>query len=663
MSRPRKKGSTVKAAPPRPPGFLERHLRLWNDEPAEPGEPASSGRARRLRRLAALVVVVLCCLATRLSAARSLDVDNDEASYTTGVGLQYAEYLRSGDLMGILRCRENYEHPPLVKLVNGAAIALTGRDRTPEEVIAVCRTVAVTFACLTAVLLFLLSPWAGLVFSLHSWEVYYSSKGWLDSGTVFFTVAAFFFFLRARGKWNRSMVASALCLGAGVAAKYVNGLFALTLLPFLVFVFRRQPRFLLLYVGISVLTFFALDPAIWLDPVGNLRASVTFHRVESGTALYQRFLERYGGDRGPLGQFISLWGHKARYQADRLAFGLDRVILVLGLVGLPFLFRRSVVLFSWFLVAALFLLLYPIKYPHYSMVFIPALALSAAEALRSGISWLGARASTLVRFRLPPIFRERVGEREVAALTAAAFAIYASIFAVQRWDVRGDVSLADNSFAYTLARLGRTAEASAIFARSGQRGGELGVAAHLNLADLHLRQNQPAQARAELAQVFQVNPASAEGHMLMGTSFLNEDRLDEALEEYRKVDTGRLPDPNARATLWVNVGSVHLRKKQLPESREALERAVGLVPNHGEAHYLLGLACFLQGDPARAEREIRLAIEGGVTGWKVFHDLGIACAQQRRLPEAIAAWEKALAFDPGNALTRKALEDARRMAR
>jgi tetratricopeptide (TPR) repeat protein len=661
MTRARKKSAPSKGAAPEGPGFLER-LRFWDEPPAAGGDAAPQGRAWRLRRAASLAAVVLCCLATRLSTARTLDVDNDEAIYTTGVGLQYAEYLRSGDLRSILACRENYEHPPLVKLVHGAAIAATGMDRTPEQVVAVCRAVAVLFACLTSVLLFLLSPWAALVFSLHSWEVYYSSKGWLDSATVFLITAAFFFFVRARGRWSRAMVASAIFLGAGVAAKYVTGLFALTLLPFLVLSFRRRPRHVLLYVGISVLTFFVLDPAIWLDPLADLRASLAFHQVESGTALHRRFVERYGGDPGLFGQFASLWRDKARYQPERLPFGLDRLFLALGALGLPFLFRRSAVLFAWFVAAALFLLLYPVKYPHYTMVFLPALALSAAEALRSGGPWLLARLPA-VRARLRPALPRLPSEREAVALAAAALTAWAAVFTRRHWGETGNALPAYNSFAYTLTRLGRTDEARAAFARSGQGGGELATAAHLNVADLLLQQKRTAEARAELARVLDVNPDSAEAHVLMGNSFLAEERLDEALAEYRKADPARLTDPNAVASLWVNIGSVHMRQNDPARSREALERAVRLAPRHGEAHHLLGLAHFLEGDAAGAERELRLAIGSGVTGWKVHHDLGIACAQQKRFPEAIAAWERALSFDPGNAETRGYLERFRARGR
>jgi tetratricopeptide (TPR) repeat protein len=667
MSRSRTSRPAGAGRPPPEAAPLPWGLRLWDD-------PASAPRpGGRRRRGAALALVVLATLATRLSPARTLDVDNDEAVYTAGVGLQYAEYLKAGDVRALLACRENHEHPPLVKLLHGVAIAAGGMDRTPAQAVFAARGVEVLLACLTAALLFTLSPWAALVFALHSWEVYYSSKGWLDSATVFFGVAAVVGFLRSRGRWGRAMAVSAVALGAGVASKYVTGVLALTLLPFLVLVFRRRPGFLLLYVGVSFLTFFALDPALWLDPAANLRASIGFHQVDAGGALYRRFLERYGGDPGALGQFVSLWGHQARYQAEKLPFALDRLFLVLGLLGLPLLLRRSAVAFAWFLGAALFLLLYPIKYPHYTLILLPPLALSAAEALRGGARWARARARSRwagarAQGRWPRLGERlaalpRPAEPAAAALAAVAITAVALAFTYRHWGTRADTRAADNSFAYTLQQLGRVEEARAVFARSAQSGGELSVAAHLNLADLLLQQKKLAEARAELGQALRERPDSPEGHALLGNALLEEGKLDEALAEYQQVDVGRLPEPASRASLAVNVGSIRLRQRQLPQARAALEQALQLAPRNGEARYLLGLAAFLEGDPAGAEREIRRSIEDGVSGWKVHHDLGIACAQQKRYPEAIAAWEKALTFDPGNAETRKYIEDARRRVR
>jgi tetratricopeptide (TPR) repeat protein len=661
MSRPKKKSATpAEGTSPSDISLLGRLLRLSSDRP---DLSATSGAGSRARKAAAVALAVLCCLLARLPAARTLDVDNDESTYTAGVGLQYAEYLRAGDLMGILRCRENYEHPPLVKLIYGVAIAATGQDKTPEQVIAVCRAVAVLFACLGAALLALLSPWAGLLFAVHSWQIYFSSKGWLDSVTVFFTIAAFYFFVRANQKWNRAMVLSALFLGAGVGSKYVNGLFAVTLFPFLVLFFRRQPRYVLAYVGLAVLAFFALDPALWLDPVGNLKQSLTFHQVQGGTALYQRFLERYGGDRSAIGQFVSLWGNVSSYQPERLAFGLDRVAFVLGFLGLPFLFRRNVILVAWFAAAALFLLLYPIKYPHYTMIFIPALALSGGEALRSGVPWALRRVRAPIDQTRHPWLKWLPGEAGTAALAGAALAIWAAVFGARHWRDGRDDLRAYNSFAYTLTRLGRINEARAIFAKSGQGGGELTVASHLNVADLFIKEKKYAEARVELVEVLRLDPDSAEGHALLGNTYLEENRLDDALSEYQKANVQRLTDPSSVAMLWLNIGSVQMKRNQANDAVEPLEKAIRLKPTMGDAHYLLGLARAVQGDLGAAEREMVLGVENGVDGWKIHHDLGVVYARQKKYAEAVASWEKALRADPQNAETRQYLESARRLAR
>jgi tetratricopeptide (TPR) repeat protein len=602
-------------------------------------------------------MVVIACLATRAPTLRSLDVDNDEAHYTAAVGFEYAEYLRTGDLGGILRCRENYEHPPLVKLIYGAVIAATGPHRSPEDLVLLCRITASLFACLTAALIFWVSPGAAVILCLHSWYIYFTSKAWLDSITVCLVTAAFVLLLKADGRWGRWLVGSAVLVGAGVAAKYVTGVLALAIFVVLLLQFRRRLWCPLAYAGIAMLAFVVLNPALWLDPVGNLLRSVHFHQVHAGSALYQRFLEAYAGDAGPLGPFAALWRSKAMYQPSELMFGLDRVILILGLLGLPLLLRRSFALFAWFSAAALFLILYPIKYPHYTMVLIPVLAISAAEPLRAGLpSLLARRAPTL---RIPPW----MNELNLCTAACAAVVAYAAVFAYRHRGVEGDFARAHNSYAYTLVRLGRTEEAVAVFARSAQAGGEVAQAAHLNLAHVFLRQNRPGEARAELAQVLLLTPESQVARLLLGNAFLQEGREDEAFAAYLRVDPQGLVDPNARVTLWCNLASLYLSRRQPELAVPLLEKALALSPRSGNAHYLLGVSSLLLGELDRAERELLAAIRDGTENWKVYQDLGATYAERREYGQALRAWERSLQLDPHNAETRRSIEAVRGMVR
>ncbi len=636
----------------KPVRLLERAARL-----RDPQLLVLAGRtaAGKLRLALGLVLLVIACLATRAPTRHSLDVDNDEALYTAAVGFEYAEYLRTGNLGGILRSRENYEHPPLVKLIHGAAIAVTGAHRSPEDLVRVCRITAILFACLTAALVFWVSPSAAVILCLHTWYIYFTSKAWLDSVTVGFVTASFVLLLKANGTWGRWLVGSAVLLGAGVASKYVAGVLALAIFLVLLLQFRRRIWCPLAYTGIAILTFVALNPALWLDPVGNLLRSVHFHQVHAGSALYRRFLEVYGGDTGPLGAFAALGQPRALFQPSELMFGLDRVILILGFLGLPLLLRRSFALFAWFAAAALFLLLYPIKYPHYSMVFIPALAISAAEPLRAGLPALLARRAP--RLRIPPW----LNELNLCAVACAVVVAYAATFAHRHRDVQGDFARAYNSYAYTLVRLGRTQEAVAVFARSARAGGEVAQAAHLNLAHIFLQQNRPAEARAELAQALRLSPESQVARLLMGNAFLQERRDDEALAEYLRVDPRGLVDPNARVTLWCNLASLYVNKRQPDRAVPLLEKAIELNPRSGNAHYLLGVSSLLLDDLDRAEREVVAAIRAGTENWKVYQDLGEIHARRGEYGQAIRAWERSLQYDPHNAETRRSIETARGM--
>ena len=644
----------------RPSGnYFSSLLRKISGKPdMQPLDFAGQTLYNRLKLLFIILLTAFCCFSARMSTVYTLDVDNDEANYTTGVGFQYAEYMRAGNISGIIECRENNEHPPLVKLFNAAAIYITGSNDNPEAIITVCRITTVIFACLCAILLFLISPWAGIIFCLHSWQIYYSSKTWLDCVTSFFAVAAFFFLIKSDKKWNKWMMLSAIFIGAGIASKYIDGIFAAAIFIILIFYFFNKPKYILYYVGVSVLSFFILDPAIWSNPLVNLKQSVFFHQVQSGeSALFIRYMERYSGSTGFFGQFVTLWGNKAFYESNLLPFGLDKIILILGISGLPLLYRRSLILFTWFIAGFLFILFYPVKYPHYTLTFIPILAISASEAMCNGASFLLSK--TFRNIKLPAF----ITGLNLAACVTIIIAAYAVNFAYTNHNVKNNNLKAYNSYAYTLANLGRTEEAAKFFGKSAQGGGELNVAAYLNMAKIFADQKQYDRAKSELDKVFQIEPYSAEGRIIYGNILLSANKDDEALNEYLKVNVNRVVNPEVLMSLYFNLGLVYAKKNNYSTSAQMFEKVIQSFPGNAEAHYMLGIDYFRLGNINAAEKELLLAVKNGSTSSKTYHDLGIVYANQRRYEEAIAAWKKALKQDPSNTELQTYIENATRLLR
>jgi hypothetical protein len=77
----------------------------------------------------------------------------------------------------------------------------------------------------------------------------------------------------------------------------------------------------------------------------------------------------------------------------------DSLIFILGLVGLPALFKKNMPMFCWLLVGMIFLLLWRTKWPQYVMLVLPAFCLSAAYGFECIRSYLpGGNASILDKF-------------------------------------------------------------------------------------------------------------------------------------------------------------------------------------------------------------------------------------------------------------------------
>src|SRR5205085_1657428 len=81
---------------------------------------SSPGWLRGLARWAAVVVVTLLALALHLRAVEKIPIDFDEDDYMLAAQ-HYAAALAAGDWREIVNWDYNSEHPPLTKLLYGAA--------------------------------------------------------------------------------------------------------------------------------------------------------------------------------------------------------------------------------------------------------------------------------------------------------------------------------------------------------------------------------------------------------------------------------------------------------------------------------------------------------------------------------------------------------------
>lgn len=344
------------------------------------------GRLFRNRRFQ-IAMIVLLALVIRLWAGLGLSLDFDEPVYMTAAG-DYARLIQAGDWQGVLDYQENNEHPPLTKLLYSLVILALGPKQEWWILLAVARFVSAIFGTLAVLLLALIDPLAGLFLALQTLVVKYTSQTYLEALPLFASLGAVFAMLRTRPspgiRPDGWFWLSAGALGLTAASKYSYAPIVLVILYIAIWDKKIGWKYWLPYFGIVGLTFFVLDPALWADPIQRLLASLTFHGdysqsqhvQQSGYPWYQPFV------------WISYsWG--ARWHPEVFfSLGIDSLLVILGILGLRAEWRQRRYVLVWLVVGMLALLLWPTKWPQYTLVVMPAICLAAASGARSTLNWV-----------------------------------------------------------------------------------------------------------------------------------------------------------------------------------------------------------------------------------------------------------------------------------
>ncbi len=378
----------------------------------------------RARRFGFVALIVILAGFVRVKAALELPTDYDEPVYV-GAGVHYAQAMRDGDLGEIIRYDNTIEHPVLVKLLYGGGIALLGPDAPPDDWLTVSRMISAFLGVALVALVTWVEPFAGLALALHTMNTKYTSQAYLEALPAFTSALCVVAFARShgrgdpRGRPDRWFWLSAVALGMTAAGKYIYVVTGLAVIGMAVWDIRSGAlrwRDLFLFGLVAVLVFVALDPILWADPLGRLVESVTFHGAYSHGAE----VTRYGYAWWKPLDYMS-HSFPVQWHGSVFLFPLDELIFVVGLVGLAwllwptplghtlhrawakwrgrpeptpivressFVYRLSNLTLAWFFAGLVFLLLWPTKWPQYTLLTATPLCLAAGLVVGAAWRWL-----------------------------------------------------------------------------------------------------------------------------------------------------------------------------------------------------------------------------------------------------------------------------------
>ena len=296
------------------------------------------------------------------------------------------------------------------------------------------------FGVLNVLLVALVSPAAGALLAIHTYTIKYTSQIYLEALPMFTATVAVLAYCRAVGEQERKeereqgrkgedfftpapflpftrsplfwWALSAVALGLTAAGKYLYAVAGIAIAADAlwrwgverlgkrekgsrgdretvrspVHPFTPSPLLLLAWGGVALLVFFAANPNLWPDPVGRLAASLGFHAAytqgpqvaQSGYPWYQPFVWLFTPQ--PV-----VWHPTVLFTP------LDGLTAALGVLGAGPLWRsaggRRRVVVLWWAIGLVFLLLWPTKWPQYSLIMTVPVCLCAAEGLRQVASW------------------------------------------------------------------------------------------------------------------------------------------------------------------------------------------------------------------------------------------------------------------------------------
>jgi hypothetical protein len=349
--------------------------------------------SKRLLALALLLLALLAAVWQRARAVERLPPDFDELVYLP-VAYRYADMVAGGRWGEVASYRENFEHPPMVKLLFAAEVLATGAPEPewkkvrvgrplPEPAVPaflLTRWLSAVTGILQVGLTGLVHPVGALLLAFDSYHAKYTSQAYLEGVPGLFALLAVLAFERSRRVASGApfqlgwLALSGGLLGLAAAGKYPYAMVAgLALLPFLAWYGRGRGRVWAALVLPAMGMFLLAHPALWPDPVGLLWESLTFHwRYSHSEHVVRSALPWY--------QPLYHLTHAAptRWHAGLFATGATTwVLLPLAAIGARATWRQRPVWAAWAAVGLVFLVLWPTKWPQYLLLVLPALSVCA----------------------------------------------------------------------------------------------------------------------------------------------------------------------------------------------------------------------------------------------------------------------------------------------
>ncbi len=164
-------------------------------------------------------------------------------------------------------------------------------------------------------------------------------------------------------------------------------------------------------------------------------------------------------------------------------------------------------------------------------------------------------------------------------------------------------------------------------------------------------------------KALQADPSMTPAYYYIGLAYMDLKKEDEAITEMERS----LKSPYVAPDMYLTLGSLYARKKRYEEGEELCKKAIALDPSRPEGHLNLAQLYNIKGASDQALQELSLALPEGSSFTSspyyqqlqadVYFERGRAYQAKGAAPQAIRAYETALAFNPNEGRTHRQLAE------
>lgn len=169
---------------------------------------------------------------------------------------------------------------------------------------------------------------------------------------------------------------------------------------------------------------------------------------------------------------------------------------------------------------------------------------------------------------------------------------------------------------------------------------------------LRARQNQHAEAQANLRTALRLRPGLIEGWTELGRSLAATKQWAPALDAFQRALRMRPQDP----VLWASTAAMQAELGRHTEAMAAYQRAIALQPGYWEARTALGDLYARAGQIPEAIAQYELVLRARPDFTAAHLQLGLLQSRQGNLEAARKSFQQALQLEPGNALAAEQLQ-------